>query len=268
MLDDANAMNSASYKPTTISGVPGEEWTFGMSVAGVRPTVGFAMSAWTGEVRVSLLAQEIPVVEFESPDGRCMLGAKATDLGDGTWHYEYALMNIDLDRKVGAFSIPAIPDINVTNIGFHAVEHHEEEEAGYSNDAWSAEMDDGAITWSTLDNPLRWGTMYNFRFDADAAPDPGGVTVTLGMFEPGDPETVTGQTIGPCGAADGDMDGDSLTNSADIAAFITAFTHASTDPADLCPGDFNRNGMIDMDDVPGLVSALLGQQDRGRSVEK
>ena len=37
-------------------------------------------------------------------------------------------------------------------------------------------------------NALRWGTLYNFRFDANAAPVAG--TVTLGLFKPGTPTSM------------------------------------------------------------------------------
>ena len=196
-LDDVDAMNSTAWKPVTVdSGSPGGTWGFGMSDRYTYPNIGFAIDAWTGAAQ-TMLAQEVPPVEFVSPDGRCVLGAKATDLGDDTWHYEYALLNIDMDRAVGSFSIPVTPGTIVTNVGFHAVEHHNEEEAGYSNDPWSWEESDGALTWSTPDNPVRWGTLYNFRFDANAPPNAEDVTVTLGMFVPGTPAEVTGGTVGP-----------------------------------------------------------------------
>ena len=201
-LDDVNAMNSAAWKPVTPYHDPGppyycdDEWCFTMSDQGTYPNIGFAIDAWTG-AQQTVLAQEVPPVEFVSPDGRCVLVAKATDQGEGIWHYEYALFNIDMDRKVGLFSIPVTPGTIVTNVGFHAVEHHGEEEAGYSNDAWSWVESDGALTWDTLDNPVRWGTLYNFRFDANVPPSAEDVTVTLGMFDPGTPEVVTGGTVGP-----------------------------------------------------------------------
>jgi hypothetical protein len=257
-LDDVDVMNSASWKPVTVSGSPGGTWSFGMSGYGTMPTSGFALDAWSDGVTRTVLAQVVPPVEFVSRDGRCILSAKPTDLGGGTWHYEYALLNIDMDRKVESFTIPLAPSTVVTNVGFHAVEHHDEEGAGYSNDPWTWQVADGAITWTTPDNPVRWGTMYNFRFDADSAPNPEGTVVTLGMFEPGLPDAVAGQTIGPCIAdADGDMDGDGQTDGADISAFTNALASTSPEPGDLCPADFDHSGALDMADVPYMVSALL-----------
>jgi thiosulfate dehydrogenase len=196
MLDDVNAMNSVSWKPATVSGAPGGTWSFGMTGATTMPEIGWAMDAWTGAYQ-SILAQQAPPIEFSSPDGRCVLAAKVTDLGGGQWHYEYALLNVDMDRKVGAFSIPVTPGTIITNIGFHAVEHHDEGVAGYSNDPWTATVAGGAITWSTVDNPVRWGTLYNFRFDANVGPNALDVLATLSMFDPGTPLYVVGRTKGP-----------------------------------------------------------------------
>ncbi len=258
MLDDVDVMNSASWKPVTVSGSPGGTWTFGMSGSGTVPTPGFALDAWSDGVSQTMLAQMVPPIEFVSPDGRCVLSAKPTDLGGGTWHYEYALLNIDMDRKVESFTVPLAPSAVLTNVGFHAVEHHDEEDVGYSNAPWTWQVADGAITWNTLDNPVRWGTMYNFRFDVDSAPNPEGTVVTLGMFESGVPEVVAGQTVGPCLAdADGDMNGDGQTDGADISAFTAAVASLSGDPGDLCPADFDHSGTLDMADVPHMVSALL-----------
>jgi thiosulfate dehydrogenase len=199
ITDDVDVMNSAAWKPATVSGSPGGTWSFGMSGAYTLPTSGFAIDAWTGTAKVTL-AQVVPPIEFVSPDGRCVLAAKTTDLGGGVWHYEYALLNIDMHRKVKSFSVPVAPWVMVTNIGFHAVESHDEP---FSNTAWSSTLSAGAIAWSTVDNPLRWGALYNFRFDAQAAPI-SNTPVELGLYEPGTPTTVSGLTLGPDTTLSGD----------------------------------------------------------------
>jgi len=191
--DDVNPMNSAAWKPVAIiSGQPGGTWLFAMTGSATRPVIGFGIDAWQG-ARQTILAEEVPPIRFKSPDGRCILAAKATDLGGGMWHYEYALLNVDMDREVRSFSIPVPPGTITENIGFHAVRHHDEPD--YSNDPWTVSQADNTCTWSTEDNALGWGAMYNFRFDADAPP--GDVDVTLGMFDPGVPDSVSGITTGP-----------------------------------------------------------------------
>lgn len=189
--DDVNPVNSIGYKQVTPSGAAGGNWSFSMSGSGTLPVTGPAIYAWSGAT-FTTLAQQVPVVRFSSPDGRCILGAKATDLGGGQWHYEYALYNLDMHRKAGSFNIPLPNGVNVSNVGFSAVMHHDEP---YQNTPWTPVIDSNGITWSTTNNPIRWGMLYNFRFDCDAPP--ADVTVTVGLYEPGTPNSISGTTVGP-----------------------------------------------------------------------
>jgi hypothetical protein len=257
VLDDVWAMNSAAWKEVTISsGAPGGTWHFGMSSSGTYPNIGFAMSAWTGSHK-TILAQEIPVVEFSSPDGRCQLNAKATDLGDGQWQYEYALLNIDMDRQVGSFSIPIPPNAEVSNVGFHAAEHHGEavntadpDAVAIDNAPWATEVSAEAVTWTTTTNPVRWGTLYNFRFDANVPP--GDTVVTLGMFRMGTPADVTGSTVGPlaCQPTTPDFDGDGDVDAADLAQLLGAWG-----PCVCCPADLDGDGTVGAFDLALLLGA-------------
>ena len=190
--EDIDQMNSAAWKPVGVVGTPGGIWEFPMTGSGIMPEWGFAIDAWA-TAEQTLLAQEVPVVEFVSPDGRCILAAEATPIGDGVWHYEYALLNVDMDRKVGRFSLPIAAVTGVMNLGFSGVKSYGEP---YSNDPWTATVADGTITFETVDNPLRWGTMYNFWFDATVAPNES-TAVTLGLYEQGFVEEVTGTILGP-----------------------------------------------------------------------
>jgi len=192
-FQDANVMNSAGWRPIIMTGgSPGGTWTFNSGLPGEQPNHGFVIDAWIG-ARQTLIAQTIPVIENVSPDGRCILAEKTTDLGGYHWHYEYALLNIDMDRQVSSFSIPVPPNANITNVDFHAVRSHDE--ATVDNNPWTSTVDSGFVTWTTVNNPLRWGTLYNFRFDADLPP--GDVTATMGLFKPGTPTSVSGVTTGP-----------------------------------------------------------------------
>lgn len=206
-FEDINVMNSVGHKPFTVSGSPGGTWSIGMSGSGTKPSIGFAINKWTGSTRTTI-AEELPVDELTSPDGRCILAAKPSELGGGMWHYEFALLNVDMHRKVKSFSIPILADATPENIGFSAVLSHGE---SYSNDPWTATITtdcavgERCITWTTTSNPLRWGTLYNFRFDIDSPPATEGLVagggpfglVALEMFEPGSPTWVTGATVGP-----------------------------------------------------------------------
>src|SRR4029453_11757610 len=105
-------------------------------------------------------------------DGLFILAAKATALGGGMWHYEYALQNMNSDRSGQSFSVPLPGGAIVNNIGFHDVDSHSGEP--YVLTDWGAAVGSGSITWSSETfaqnvnaNALRWGTLYNFRFDAN-----------------------------------------------------------------------------------------------------
>ncbi|MGE4198328.1 MAG: hypothetical protein AB7G11_14530, partial [Phycisphaerales bacterium] len=97
--------------------------------------------------------------------------------------------------------------VMVTNIGFHDVDYHSGDGPGnvnFSGTDWTAskingEVSDGTpLVWSTETfaqnqsaNALRWGTLYNFRFDANVMPKSG--SVTIGLWRPpspGDPSSV------------------------------------------------------------------------------
>lgn len=190
-IDDINPANSIAWKTVTVSGAAGGTFSFNMSGAGALPNSGPAINAWSGATQ-TVIAQQVPVVRFTSPDGRCILASKPTDLGGGMWHYEYALYNLDMQRKAGSFHIPIPSGATVSNIGFSAVQSHDEP---YSNTPWTSVVDITGVTWSTVNNPIRWGMLYNFRFDADAPP--GDVTATVGLYEPGSPTSITGITPGP-----------------------------------------------------------------------
>jgi hypothetical protein len=143
-------------------------------------------------------------------DGLLWLGTRVTDLGNGTWHYEYALQNLNSHRSVRSFSIPRAAGLEITNVGFHDVHYHSGEP--FSNADWTATVTDTSITWATQThsenqnaNALRWGTLYNFRFDANAPPIDG--AATLGLFRPGTPSSVFGPTSVPQEALECDLDG-------------------------------------------------------------
>ncbi len=138
-------------------------------------------------------------------DGRFLLGTLVTDNGDGTWHYEYALYNMNSHRSGQSFSVPVGAGVVVSDIGFHDVDYHSGDGIGgstHDGSDWSVAVGNGAVTWSTSTfdadpnaNALRWGTLYNFRFDADTGPV--GVNATLGLFRPGTPTDLTMPTSGP-----------------------------------------------------------------------
>jgi hypothetical protein len=125
------------------------------------------------------------------------LGYKVSPLEPGWWHYEYALQNLNSDRAARSFSIELGPDVSVREIGFHDVDEHSG--SPYDSTDWAVtDAERGArrvLSWSTAPfnvnvnaNALHWGSLYNFRFDANMPPTSG--EVVMGLFKPGDPTEV------------------------------------------------------------------------------
>ncbi len=68
--------------------------------------------------------------------------------------------------------------------------------------------------------------------------------------------TCPGACQAPCPAADGDMNGDTLVDAKDLPLFVTALMSGGTQD-DICSGDFNASGTLDVGDIDGMVAALL-----------
>jgi len=104
--------------------------------------------------------------------------------------------------------VPVGPGVNISNIGFHAPIQHPGfandgtfNSQGYSSTPWSVMQDASSITWSSETfaqnqnaNAIRFGTLYNFRFDADQPPNP--TNAMVGYFKTGSPSFVGVQAPG------------------------------------------------------------------------
>ena len=204
--DDAaadNQNNNASYRKVLVSGSNG---FFNIQFDGPTQQQLPAIRAW------SIHDTDVDEIDVQIPgDGLFILASKVTDLGDGSWHYEYALHNLNSHRSARAFRVPIPAGATVTDVGFHDVSYHSGEP--YDDTDWNVVLGGSdEIEWSTrsfVDNPdgnaLRWGTLYNFRFDADVPP--AFHDVSIGLFRPGVPDSwyVTTWTPSMCNA-DGTCD--------------------------------------------------------------
>jgi hypothetical protein len=207
-LDDAGALNhdnNASWRQVNVT-------PSSISFSGSTQRTQPAIFAW----RVFDPTVEIDPVRVPN-EGLLYLGSKVTDLGGGQWRYEYALHNLNSHRSIRSFSIPVVPGAVITNVGFHDVHYHSGEP--WSNTDWTSAVASDSVTWSgptfsqnPQGNALRWGTLYNFRFDANVGPAPG--NVTLLPFFPGSPTSFTAPTRAPL--CDGDFDGDGACNLVDV----------------------------------------------------
>ncbi|MCA9312177.1 MAG: hypothetical protein KDA21_13270, partial [Phycisphaerales bacterium] len=260
--DDTNVWNSAAWKPVSISGAPdlGIEWSLSVSEEGVAPSLGFAIDAWPGAMQ-TVIAEQVPVEEFVSPDGRAIIAAKAREIGSGVWRYEYAILNVDLDRQIDGWRVPLPPGAAVGTVGFHAPVHDGEVSNGpggaaLSNDAWTWSVAGGEIAWSTDDNPLRWGTLYNFWFEADVPPGDVLAAASLHRAAPGRVDVLQALTRGPVvpmPACPGDADGDGLVTLADLNEVLDAWGQPVTPPG--TGPDVQPDGAVDFADLDVVLDA-------------
>ncbi len=231
--------NNASYRRLNVSTAT----NFNVTPSGGTVRRLPAICAWqSNDPDVVVKTVDVP------NEGRFHVGYRVTSNGDGTWHYEYAVHNLDSDRSAGAFSIPVPAGLPITNVGFHDIDSHSGEI--YEVADWESSRDGGFLTWSTtpfeeneLANALRWGTMYNFRFEAPTPPRPD--NVRLGLFKPGTPPEVLFQALGP--KLFGDSDDNGSINLADFAALVDCAqgpgVNAATEACDV----FDIDGDTDVD---------------------
>ena len=192
--DQCNMFNNFSYRKFSVSGGPTSfNFTPVSSTVRMEPAIEF----WAGTGATVNQIEPDP-----GNDGAWFMGYKVTNPSAGVWHYEYALFNMNLDRAIQSFSVPLSAGVNVSNIGFHAPPQHPGwandgtfNNQGYSSMPWTVTQMSDSITWNTETfaqnqnaNAIRWGTSYNFRFDADQPPQ--SADATVGFFKTGSPMMV------------------------------------------------------------------------------
>jgi hypothetical protein len=188
-----NMYNNVSYRQFTVSGGPS---TFTFSPVGSTFRMQPAMMAWTG-------ATVNQVQPDPGNDGIFFVGYKVTNPSPNIWHYEYAIYNENLDRSIQSFEVvyPLFPAI-LNNVGFHAPPQEPGwandgtfNNQGYSSTPWTFTKGFSSATWNCETfaqnqnaNAIRFGTLYNFRFDSSAPP--AASTANIGFFKTGSPISV------------------------------------------------------------------------------
>ena len=187
-----NMYNNVSYRRYNVTGT-GSPFSF--SPVGSTVRTRSAISTWTG-------ATTVEIKPDPGNDGVGIVGYKVTNPSPGVWHYEYAIYNQNLDRAVQSFGVPVGVGVTLSNIGFHAPPQQPGWAAdgtvgntGFSSAPWTQAQTAAAMTWSSETfaqnenaNAIRWGTMYNFRFDSNRPPQI--ANATIGFFKTGAPITV------------------------------------------------------------------------------
>ncbi len=218
--DDAaakNQNNNCSYRPCTISVVTAGS-NFSATVSGSTTRQKSAIQAWkASDASVTETIIDTPEdTTVVNSTGRGILAAKATSLGGGMWHYEYALYNMNSDRGFASCTVPVGSTLTVSNIGFHDVSFHSGDGVGTAQGAlvnvdgtdWPSTRVGCSLGWAAVPlvapaNPLNtnyihWGTTYNFRFDCNAAPTTGNMAIGFFKAVTGQPNSMQVSTVVPC----------------------------------------------------------------------
>jgi len=192
--DQCNMFNNYSYRRFSVTGGP---TSFNFTPVSNTVRMVPAIQFWAGTGATVNQIEPDP-----GNDGAWFMGYKVTNPSAGVWHYEYALFNMNLDRGIQSFRVPLSPAANISNIDFHAPPQQPGwsndgtfNNQGYSSTPWTVTPFSDSITWNSETfaqnqnaNAIRWGTLYNFRFDADLPPQ--SINATVGFFKTGSPMTV------------------------------------------------------------------------------
>ena len=204
-----NMNNNVSYRRYNVTGT-GSPFSFSPASATVRTKA--AISAWAGSASAEIKPDPVN-------DGIGSVAYKVTNPSAGVWHYEYAVYNQNLDRGIQSFSVPVGNGVTLTNLGFHAPPQQPGTtfdgtvgNAGFSSTDWSPTQAGGSVTWSAETfalnqnaNAIRWGTLYNFRFDSNRPPQ--NMNATVGFYKTGAPVTVLVQGPMPAVASNVSISG-------------------------------------------------------------
>jgi len=202
--DDVHIFNTMGWREVMPTW-NGATWEF--PVAG-NFSEGPALDAW---VNPAALAAGEDSALLETAKGRVRVSVAVTDLLDGTWRYDYAVMNHDYMQAATA---GAEPDLElVTNVGLNAVEVPRAVAATVTETAfaradrtrgrdWADAVQRDAVRWENPgDTPLNWGRAFRFSLVVDRTPgrvpfrlypDAGGAPLVVTVLGPELPELLFG----------------------------------------------------------------------------
>jgi hypothetical protein len=245
-VDDAavfgNANNNATYKRVTVDAAYGLDPVGSAHVS--MPAINALRDHGHGVGRPDT---SVKVAHVDVPgEGRFVVAAKVTDHG-GSWTYDYCVFNLSSDRSGASLTIPVAPGVNVSGIGFHDVDYHSGEL--FDTTDWTGDARAAAVVWESpasfdedpLSNALRWATMYTFWFTADAPPMT--ATAELGLFKPGEPDSVSFSVPAPVVPCDADLDGDFTVGTPDLLIMLSSWGPC------VCDADLDDSGEVEFADL-------------------
>jgi len=250
--DDAaagNGDNNASYREANINPA-----TFSASFTG--PTVQNvpAIFAWASA------DPDVQIAQADAPDGgRYIVGSKATQV-EGGYLYEYAVYNQNSSISATGFAAPH-PGVNETPqviaLGFHDVDYHSGDPVDGTD--WPGVEDTFWARWdavppaplSVVQNSIRWGTLYNFRFVSPAEPAPSEIRIYL---DDGGSIRVPALAAGDLRCSAGDFaEPFFVLDLADLQTYINLFLNGSAQ-ADIQ----EPFSVLDLADLQAFINGFVG----------
>lgn len=248
--DAGNHMNNASWREITFTAP-----TTPSPVGGTNRQDP-AIYAWDAMEPDGITIDVLDTPEAAG-EGRVFVGSKATPIGGGWWHYQYAIQNLNSHRGIDGFSIPLPDCVQIQNIGFTDVPYHSGE--GVDGTDWPVTRGNGTISWSTSSfeddpnsNAIRWSTMYTFGFDADAPPTD--ETADLSLWRTGTIESIEGDVRSPNNdceiLCESDINADLLVNVNDLLIVLTYWGTTGNHYADI-----SGDQIVGVDDLLRVISS-------------
>lgn len=204
--DDINILNTMQSRPVSFSWT-GSAW----AISNASPLrLGPALGRW---VAPDTALPNERSADLKTDEGNLRVAMRVSDLGNGQYRYDYAVMNFDFAR---AITQGAEPNLRVLrNNGFNRFElplsaaaqlistEFADGDTDSGND-WSFTRQGSTLVWQAAGtstapvNPLNWGVMFRFSVTTTEAPQNG--SGFLGIAETGTPTNVRVDTLVP-GAA-------------------------------------------------------------------
>ena len=207
--DDIDIYNSMA----TVTGTPhysGNQWSL---TGQTNYKLGPAIDRW---VSPTTPAANSLNSEIANSDGHAKVAVKATNLGNGSWRYDYAVENLDYARAIvqapengpdprvisnkgfDSFSVPIPAGANVSATSFHngTVD---------GANAWTVNVGSSSVKWTAGSQSLDWGSMFTFSLTVNASPanthpqlnPKGNGAVTLHVANPGSPASYNARSLIP-----------------------------------------------------------------------
>ncbi len=170
--DDINIFNTMGYAGITLL-FQSNAWLVSTGALELGPAINSWLTGGANEQTVDLSQRY----------GHLQADVKVTELGGGNYHYEYALSNFDYDPQIRSFAVGLPSGVTAQNVGFSGPQgHYDGVNYRYAAAQWNVTQvgSDLMFAATSPEEWLDWGGLYNFYFDAAAAPIAGEIQMETG----------------------------------------------------------------------------------------